>query len=80
MQNLAAMERYRVTKVGYADEAAELSSLGRATPKLPETVRKGMVSIANKVRKLFLVENGEDGLIRVTMSTRTWVSWAKVSL
>ncbi|MFW8217024.1 AAA family ATPase, partial [Klebsiella pneumoniae] len=58
MQNLAAMDRYRFTKVGYADEEAELSILGRVTPKLPENVRKGMVRIANQVRKLFLGENG----------------------
>ncbi|NMR77876.1 AAA family ATPase, partial [Vibrio alginolyticus] len=32
MQNLAAMDRYRFTKVGYADEEAELSILGRVTP------------------------------------------------
>ncbi|EFL9857815.1 AAA domain-containing protein [Escherichia coli] len=80
MQNLAAMDRYRFTKVGYADEEAELSILGRATPKLPENVRKGMVRIANQVRKLFLGENGEDGQISVTMSTRTLVRWAKLSL
>ncbi len=79
MQNLAAMDRYRFTKVGY-DEEAELSILGRATPKLPENVRKGMVRIANQVRKLFLGENGEDGQISVTMSTRTLVRWAKLSL
>ena len=80
MQNLAAMDRYRFTKVGYADEEAELSILGRVTPKLPENVRKGMVRIANQVRKLFLGENGEDGQLSITMSTRTLVRWAKLSL
>lgn len=39
-----------------------------------------MVRIANQVRKLFLGENGEDGQISVTMSTRTLVRWAKLSL
>ncbi|MCK3353796.1 CbbQ/NirQ/NorQ/GpvN family protein, partial [Escherichia coli] len=55
MQNLAAMDRYRFTKIGYADQEAELSILGRATPKHPENVRNGIVRIANQVLKLFLV-------------------------
>lgn len=80
MQNLAAMDRYRFTRVGYADEEAELSILERVTPRLPENIRKGAVRVANEVRKLFLGENGEDGQISLTMSTRTLVRWTKLTL
>ncbi len=56
MQNLAAMDRYRFTKVGYADEEAELSILGRVTPKLPENVRKGMVRLLIRSANCFLAK------------------------
>ncbi|WP_395756343.1 AAA family ATPase [Edwardsiella ictaluri] len=80
MQNIAAMDRYRFTVVGYADEASELCILSLVTPALPANVRNGMVRIANQIRKLFLGENGADGQLSVTMSTRTLVRWAKLSL
>ena len=79
MQNIASMDRYRFIKVGYAEDIAELSILGRVTPNLPENIRNGMVRIANQVRKLFLGENGEDGQLSITMSTRTLVRWAAFS-
>lgn len=80
MQNLAAMDRYRFIQVGYADPSTEEGILQRVVPSLPEIVRKGMVRIANEVRALFSGENGDDGQISVTMSTRTLVRWAKLSL
>lgn len=56
MQNLAAMDRYRFTKVGYADEEAELSILGRVTPKLPENVRKEWFGLLIRSANCFLVK------------------------
>lgn len=80
MQNLAAMDRYRFIKIGYADEDIEMDILARATPTLNEGIRQSMVKVANEVRKLFMGENGDDGKIAVTMSTRTLVRWAKLTL
>lgn len=80
MQNLAAMDRYRFVKVGYADQNVELDILARVTPTLNEAIRQGMVRIANEIRNLFMGENGDDGQIAITMSTRTLVRWAKLSL
>lgn len=80
MQNLAAMDRYRFIQVGYADEATEMNILRRVAPTLNEGLRKGMVKTANEIRKLFMGENGDDGHIGVTMSTRTLVRWAKLTL
>jgi len=80
MQNLAAMDRYRFTMVGYAEESVELGILERVVPKLPEVTRQGIVKIANQIRKLFLGSDGSDAQLSVTMSTRTLVRWAKLAL
>lgn len=81
MQNLAAMDRYRFTKVGYPDAQVELDILEKASPALPKVIRNEMVRVAGSVRSLFLGESGtgEDGQLSVTMSTRTLVRWAKLS-
>lgn len=81
MQNTASMDRYRFVKVDYAEPLAELNILERLTPNLPEPIRTGMVRIANEVRNLFL--GGEDGMnaqLTITMSTRTLLRWAKLSV
>jgi cobaltochelatase CobS len=80
MQNLAFMDRFRFTEVSYADEEAERQILERVTPRLPESIRKGMVRIAGEVRKLFLGGEDGEGELSITMSTRTLVRWAKLSL
>ncbi|MCV3264959.1 CbbQ/NirQ/NorQ C-terminal domain-containing protein (plasmid) [Vibrio harveyi] len=56
------------------------SVLERVVPRLPDNIRNGMVRIANEIRKLFMGENGDDGQISITMSTRTLVRWAKLTL
>ncbi|MCB5162955.1 AAA family ATPase [Marinomonas algarum] len=80
MQNLAAMDRYRFIKIGYADQSTEMDILERVAPSLNDNLRAGMVKTANEVRNLFMGENGDDGQISVTMSTRTLVRWAKLTL
>tara|TARA_B100001059_G_C17839157_1_gene590676 strand:- start:6066 stop:7034 length:969 start_codon:yes stop_codon:yes gene_type:complete len=80
MQNIAAMDRYRFIKVGYAEPATEMDILSRVAPTLNESIREGMVKTANEIRRLFMGESGDDGEIGVTMSTRTLVRWAKLSL
>ncbi len=78
MQNLAAMDRFRFTKVAYADEAQELQILERITPQIPEVIRKAMVRLANEMRRLFIGENGESGKISLPISTRGLVRWANL--
>lgn len=78
MQNLAAMDRYRFIQVGYADAEVEKSILAKAAARIPEVIRDRMVTVANEIRSLF-VGQGE-GQLAVTMSTRTLVRWAKLSL
>ncbi|MCV5276267.1 CbbQ/NirQ/NorQ C-terminal domain-containing protein, partial [Escherichia coli] len=61
-------------------EQDERGVLERVVPRLPDNIRNGMVRIANEIRKLFMGENGDDGQISITMSTRTLVRWAKLTL
>ena len=80
-QNLAFMDRFRVSKVGYMTPAEEERILAHKVPKIPEAVRKQMVAVANAVRSQFLGESGTgaDGTLAITLSTRTLVRWAKLA-
>lgn len=80
MQNLAAMDRYRFVEVSYPEPETEQAILARAAPTLHEAIRTRLVSVANDVRKLFEGNEDEGSQISVTMSTRTLVRWAKLSL
>lgn len=79
-QNLAAMDRYRFSVVPYMAEQDEQNVLEQVVPRLPENLRNSMIRIANDVRNLFMGENGSDGQLSITMSTRTLVRWAKMTL
>ena len=80
MQNIAAMDRYRFTRVDYMTSEAENLLLSKVTPNLPQILREGMVKIANEVRKLFVGDETSGGQLTTTMSTRTVVRWAKLTL
>lgn len=80
MQNAAAMDRYRFTKVDYPDADVEAGILANVAPRIPETIRERMIMIAQQIRRLFVGEDGSSGQISLTMSTRTLVRWAKLSL
>ncbi|ODN41435.1 ATPase [Piscirickettsia litoralis] len=79
MQNLAALDRYRFMRVGYASEQEESSILDKAIPSLPDTIRSSMIKVANEIRRLFLGEQGHAGTLSITMSTRTLVRWARLT-
>lgn len=80
MQNLAAMDRYRFSLVSYPEESVEQTILNAAVPRMPQVITKGMIRVANDVRKLFLGGDGQPGEIAITMSTRTLLRWAKLTL
>lgn len=80
MQNLAAMDRYRFIKVGYADTQAEIAILEKAASRVPSVIRERMIEVANEVRALFVGGDNDGGQLAVTMSTRTLVRWAKLSM
>jgi cobaltochelatase CobS len=80
MQNLTAMDRFRFTKVGYADPNQERRIFERITPQIPEVIRSSMVRVVNEIRQLFIGQDGQNRQISLTMSTRVLVRWAKLTL
>lgn len=80
MQNLASMDRYRFMEVGYTEQEVEMSILEKVAPVLPLAIREGMVKVANEVRRLFIGSDDHGSQISLTMSTRTLIRWAKISM
>ena len=79
-QNLAFMDRFRVVQVGYPEAELEKQVILGAVPKMPETIVEKMIRVAEEVRRLLLGSDREAGELTVTMSTRTLVRWASLSL
>jgi len=79
-QNLAFMDRFRVIHVDYPDAEIEQQVILAAVPKLPGEIAARMIRVAEEVRRLFLGSDTEAGELTVTMSTRTLVRWATLSL
>lgn len=80
MQNMAAMDRYRFTVVDYPAEADEVAIVTKAAPGIVPTVAQAMVKLANEVRSAFVGGDNHPGQLSLTMSTRTLVRWAKLTL
>ena len=79
MQNLASMDRYRFLKVGYTSPEVEKAIVSRTCPKLAANVVDKMITVAGKIRDLFIGGDASDSQLSVTMSTRTLVRWAKLT-
>ena len=90
-QNLAFLDRFRVLAVAYPDPESELSLLDQLVPGLPTEIARKLVVVANEVRRLFLGESGSapgadlatgnaGGELTVTLSTRTLVRWARLTV
>ena len=82
-QNLALMDRFIVCEISYPSSDAEEQLLSRTAPGLPDGLRKKMVEYANEVRRLFMGEDGNAhnaSSIEVTLSTRTLIRWADLTL
>lgn len=79
-QNLAFLDRFRLLEARYADTAIEEAILERVVPALPQLFRQKMVKVANDIRRLFIggADNGAE--LSITLSTRTLLRWAKLTL
>jgi len=80
VQNIAAMDRYRMIEVNYPEKETETEIIKKVASPLPETIISSMVDVANKIRNLFQGDDDQAGQINVTMSTRTLLRWAKLTL
>ncbi len=79
-QNLAFMDRFRVVHVGYPEPAIEKEIIKTQAPKLPDLIVEKMIAVAGEVRRLFVGAKEGGAELTVTMSTRTVVRWAGLSL
>lgn len=79
-QNLAAMDRYRTLIIDYPTADTEKKILGKVAPQLPAAIRQKMVKLAKEIRSAFMGSDGTRGSLSVTMSTRTLVRWAELSV
>lgn len=71
--NMAMLQRFIVTRVGYMDHLEEAAVLNKACPQLPPDAIESLVLSATDVRKATV--NGD---IETAMSTRTLVRVAKI--
>lgn len=78
--NLAFMDRFMLIEMGYPEADTEVSLLRQRFPQLPQELATSMVSYANDIRKQFMgTDSGPDAL-SVTLSTRTLLRWAGLTL
>src|SRR5699024_3795828 len=64
----------------YPAPEVEQSILKRVAPALPHDLIDKMITVAARVRHVFMGDESNDGELSVTMSTRTLVRWAKLTL
>jgi cobaltochelatase CobS len=75
------MDRFRVIHVDYPEPDVEKAVVLQAVPRLPELIIDKMIVVAGEIRRLFVGAGSEGGPeLTLTMSTRTLVRWASLSL
>jgi cobaltochelatase CobS len=79
IQNIAAMDRYRLTEVDYALPEVEARIIKMAVPEFEETLVEPLIRVANEVRNVF---KGNDPrcTLSITFSTRTVIRWAGLAV
>ncbi|WP_422452189.1 AAA family ATPase [Endozoicomonas sp. ALC066] len=81
-QNIAAMDRFRMTQVDYLVPEVEKDILHRAVPQMAQAgpLAEKMIAVANRIRKAFSdTEGAVDTHLSITMSTRTLIRWARLT-
>ena len=79
-QNIAFMDRFIVVEIGYPKPEVELDLLARLFPSLPPEIATKMVDLANDVRKNFMGNSTAHDALDVTLSTRTLLRWAELTI
>lgn len=82
-QNLAWLDRFVMCEIGYPSPDVEKALLAQRFPVLPEDLSNKLVDFASEVRKLFMGESDNatlTGAIEVTLSTRTLLRWAELTV
>lgn len=82
-QNIAWLDRFMLCEISYPAPEVEKALLTRMFPVLPEALTCKLVDFAGEVRKLFMGEHDSGnlaGAIEVTLSTRTLLRWAELTV
>ncbi len=79
-QNIAFMDRFIVVEVGYPKTEEEVNLLQQKFPQIPADILTKMVDFANDVRKNFMGNSTAHDALEVTLSTRTLIRWAELTL
>jgi len=79
-QNIAVLDRCMIVQLGYPDDRTEMAILQSKVPGLPAEIAKGMIDIANNVRSQFMGGHQMGGDFEVTISTRSLIRWAQLTL
>ena len=79
-QNIAFMDRFMLVEMGYPKAEVERELLNRMFPEIPAEVTEKMVDFANDVRRNFMGNSSAQDALEVTLSTRTLMRWAKLTI
>ena len=79
-QNIAFMDRFIVVEVGYPKTEVEVNLLQQKFPQIPVDILTKMVDFANDVRKHFMGNSATHDALEVTLSTRTLIRWAELTM
>ena len=79
-QNIAFMDRFMVVEVGYPKAEVEVNLLQQKFPQIPADILGKMVDFANDVRKNFMGNSTSHDALEVTLSTRTLIRWAELTM
>ena len=79
-QNIAFMDRFIVVEVGYPKAEVEVNLLQQKFPQIPTDILTKMVDFANDVRKNFMGNSTAHDALEVTLSTRTLIRWAELTM
>ena len=82
-QNIAWLDRFMLCELSYPKPDVEKSLLAKLFPILPDNLCAKLVDFAGEVRELFMGEKdggGLTGAIEITLSTRTLLRWAELTV
>ena len=82
-QNLAFADRFLLCEISYPDASVEEELLRERFPTLPPQLCRSMVDYANEIRRQFMGDRADGGLVHaveVTFSTRSLLRWADLTI
>lgn len=84
-QNMAFLDRFWSLEMGYPERDTEIRLVEKALENYPDAVERKrvaekMVDVANDIRDVFMGKSDSNAALEWTMSTRTLLRWAHLTL